>query len=606
MAERADRDAPRGPAAAVMGALRVLLPVLFFLYVFGVALKYPLNDPDVWWHLKTGQYVVQHWEVPDADPFAYTTPVPLDEGKKIGMRAHWLGQVLLYLSSVAGGLMGVGVYRSLLVALPMLATFLWLLRRGLGSLPSLGVVAFPALMLSADLFYAFERPQGVSFTLALAAVMLLEAARRGWRRSEGRPAGALPWVLPLVMAFWANVHAGFIIGNAVIILYLASEGAKAAYFALRGRGREGLHPLFFVLGAASVAASFANPNTYHIFYSYMAGLMATFFTTLAQTARGDTGWVAEVVLEYKPLVYFYRELGFRWVMFYWAFTALAYAVLAAKYILRKRVDVTELLVVSFFTLFANYYARGLMFALAVVPLFVGRSLAEMSVPGGRSRLAYKAAFSALLVVTLGFASFTYSTSPLVLRAGVSRYWITPWYPMRMVEFIRSTDLRGPMYNFYTWGGFLIWSLYPDYKVFIDGRALDNNVAATADGILKTYPGWESRLEAFDINFIAVPVVYRESGHIVPLATALVGRDDWKLVFLDQNSALFVKDAPENAEVIARHQMDKKLVFVEIVKVENVLLSGMPRHPAYNLAKAIYERFPSMAARELETLRRMGY
>lgn len=603
----------------VRRVLVVLLPVLFLSYVFGVAMKYPLNDPDVWWHLKTGEYIVQHWEVPRVDPFAYTTAVPLDNVKKIGLRSHWLGQVALFLSSRAGGLMGVGVLRTLLIVLPMLILYIWLIRAGLGPWPSLAVISFPAFALGSQLFYAFERPQGFSFTFTLLAVMVLEKLR-GEPAGGGR-AGLYPWLLPPLMALWANVHAGFIVGNVVIMVYFASEAMRSVYFRMRGERHRGVRPLFFVICLASIAASSLNPNTYHVFYSYLAGLVTMFFRDLFRTGpAGESGWVGNVVLEYRPLIYFYKVLGFKWFIFYWIYSGFLLAFMAGKYILRKKVDITEVLVVGFFMFFSNYYARGLMFALTVLPLFVGRSLVEVRLPQARFRVFFKAATAFVVVITLSFFTYSYRWKPFLLKPGVAHYWITPWYPLTMVKFIKDNAIEGPMYNFYTWGGFLIWSLYPEYKVFVDGRALDEKVNVTADNILKTYPGWSKNLDAYNINFIAIPVVFRESGFIVPLAQALEQDKKWQLVFIDQDSAVFVRDVPKNRELIEKYRLDKKSVFTEIIKVENVLLMTMPWNPAYHLgkadalfalgryeeAKAIYSRYPAQASLELQNLKMMGY
>jgi hypothetical protein len=39
-----------------------------------------------------------------------------------------------------------------------------------------------------------------------------------------------------------------------------------------------------------------------------------------------------------------------------------------------------------------------------------------------------------------------------------------------VDFLKEHNLPGPIYNRYGWGGYLIYRLYPQYRVYIDGRA----------------------------------------------------------------------------------------------------------------------------------------
>jgi len=96
------RDSDR--KALAIYATWILISVAFFVYLYIIALQMKLNDPDMWWHLKTGDYVMENWEVPDVDPFSYTTPRPLSLNQKIGLRSQWLGQVMLNSVYKLGGL----------------------------------------------------------------------------------------------------------------------------------------------------------------------------------------------------------------------------------------------------------------------------------------------------------------------------------------------------------------------------------------------------------------------------------------------------------------------------------------------------------------------
>ncbi len=600
-------------------APRVLLSVLFFVYLFSLALKYPLNDPDVWWHLKTGDYILQNMELPSEDPFSYTTPKPLSDIQIRGLRSQWLGQVVFALAERGGGVAGVVMLRNVLIILPMLAIFLWLIRKGMNHYAALGIVTLPGVLLTLQLFYAFERPQGFSFLLVLLLIMLLERLR-----SSGARRFDISMVLmPALMALWSNLHAGFIVGNIIILIYFGAEALSFLWHRLRGPAREGTHPVFFVICAVSIGASFINPNTYHLFYEYFTGLSLRFIRDFSQTVAGGgkTGWVETVVLEFKPLYYFYDTLRYKWIMFYWIFTGVLFLSLFIKYIARRKIDFAELFAAGMITFFANYYARGLMFSLTVLPFYMGKTALEFRLPPINYRKLFYVVIALLLVLTVGFLTTTYSgILHLMLRPAVARGWITPWYPVALSNFLEEAQPQGPMYNFYTWGGFMIWRLYPQYNVFIDGRAIDSNVSWAADAILKTFPEWRKQLDAYNINFIVIPVVFRESGHIIPLAPALVEEDQWKLVFLRNNSAVFVRDVKRNREIISRYNMDKMWIFNEIVNTENVLLMGMPDNPTCHIAKAdalfalkkyaearaIYQRFPRQGAQQLKALERMGY
>ncbi|MGD2079774.1 MAG: tetratricopeptide repeat protein [Nitrospirota bacterium] len=616
-------ESPVLPADRKVQALkftaRVLLLVLFFSYLFGVALKYPLNDPDVWWHLETGNWTIENAQIPGDDYFSYTTPKPMSPGEVRGLRTQWLGQVVFALAEKGGGVAGVATLRNLLIVLPMLILVLWLVRRGMNHLAAVGLVTLPASLLVFQVFYAFERPQAFSFLLVLVEIMLLERLRS---REKGKFDLSMVG-LPALMALWSNLHAGFILGNVIIFIYFGSELLQVLWRKLRGTLSKAAPPAFFASCAAAVPASFINPNTYHVFFNYFTGLTARFLRDFSQTVGGGgrSGWVEQVVLEFRPLYYFYETLHYKWVMYYWIFLGVLFASLLAKYWIKKKVDLAELLTVAMLAFFANYYARGLMFSLTALPFFLAKTALEFRLPPLNHRKLSHLVVASMLVITVGFAVSTYSGRlGRVLGLRVSPYWISPWYPQTACNFIEEVKPEPPMYNFYTWGGFLIWRLYPQYKVFIDGRAINRDLSWTADGILKTYDGWQGQLDSFDINFILIPPVFRESGHIVPLGPALEGEEDWELIYLRNNSAVYVRDVPQNRELIERYGMDKKAIYREIVLVENVLLSGNPYNPNFNLAKAdalfalgryeeardIYVRFPRQSAKRLEILRQMGY
>ncbi len=614
-----------------------LLALLFFAYLFSISTNFSLNDPDLWWHLKTGEYTAMTKTLPHSDPFNYTSPPQLNHNKLEGLRAHWLGQVIYYSAYKAAGLLGVGLFRGMLIVFPMLAIYLWLVERKAKPWIALCAISLGALILPTELFYAFERPQGISFLLSAFLVFLLEGLKEKRKISF--------YILPVMMAFWANVHAGFIVGVVIIAIYITGELLAFLYNAARKR-RPAFNKIFFAGALLGIAATGLNPNKYDLLYNYLHGLLGMFITDLSHSLSigGRQGWVANVVLEYKPLIYFYRVLFYKWLLFYWYFTALLLAALAVKYILRKKVDMSELLTVLFVGFFANYYARGLMFSIILFCLYFGKTLMELQqiekkpkkIMGTlmllvailfmfmafRNFAIYKMAASSVLAVSFGIfalgavifginafrarmvkdtAAFMAGVSLLLavsffnstivrplgfaLKPGITKQWVSPWYPSEGVQFLKQVRPAPPMYNFYTWGGFLIWSLYPDYKVFIDGRALSDNVSRMADAILKCYPGWQDMLNSFGINFIFIPVVFRESGHAIPLAISLAYDDNWKLIFIADNQAIFVKNAPENNQLIKKYGLDKQNIFREIVNTENILLYSQPDNPIFNINKA---------------------
>ena len=109
------------------------------------------------------------------------------------------------------------------------------------------------------------------------------------------------------------------------------------------------------------------------------------------------------------------------------------------------------------------------------------------------------------------------------------------FPAAAVDFILAQKPPQPIYNEYIWGGYLIWRLYPDYRVFIDGRA-----DVYGDSLVKEWlethdgrPGWQNSLQNHGIRTV---LVKRDAA----LASLLHQDNAWKKVFEDKRAVVFVR------------------------------------------------------------------
>ena len=107
-------------------------------------------------------------------------------------------------------------------------------------------------------------------------------------------------------------------------------------------------------------------------------------------------------------------------------------------------------------------------------------------------------------------------------------------PVAAVEFLKSQRLPGPIYNRYGWGGYLIYQLYPDYRVYIDGRADVYGDEFFAEA-MRTYDGasdWASSLDRYNIQTVLIEPN-------VPLASLLRNdHEKWKVVYEDNDAIIF--------------------------------------------------------------------
>jgi hypothetical protein len=111
-------------------------------------------------------------------------------------------------------------------------------------------------------------------------------------------------------------------------------------------------------------------------------------------------------------------------------------------------------------------------------------------------------------------------------------------PLGALAALKAAQLPGPLFNSYTWGGYLIWDVWPAYLTFVDGRT-----DLFADGVLTEYltvwnagDGWEQILRSYDIRLALIEPE-------APLADELMSAG-WVLVYSDQQAVLFASPSPK--------------------------------------------------------------
>jgi hypothetical protein len=111
-------------------------------------------------------------------------------------------------------------------------------------------------------------------------------------------------------------------------------------------------------------------------------------------------------------------------------------------------------------------------------------------------------------------------------------------PEAAVSFIASHRPPAPILNHYNWGGYFIWRLYPEYRVYIDGRA-DLYGDAFMDDLATTYylrgDSWRRSFEKWGIRTVVLPPD-------APLVTALRGLPDWETVYSDSHAVVLTRTA----------------------------------------------------------------
>ncbi len=231
-------DAPR-PGSRVVAWLsdprRALLGAVLILT--GAVGLDALSDPDVWWHIRLGDWMIAHHQIPAGELFAYTAfgnPLVAHE---------WLSETIFAALAAVGGLVLVTFLMGAVAWSAMLATLLRGRLRGAGP-----VVLAVGLVLGARVAEPVlgTRPQVFTFALVCWTLWIADS----YLRSGGRRR----WLLPPLFLIWANLHAGFIAGIAFLVIVVAAETVKRHWSLGAVAPRERITGLAAAVGASVVAA----------------------------------------------------------------------------------------------------------------------------------------------------------------------------------------------------------------------------------------------------------------------------------------------------------------------------------------------------------------
>ena len=468
--------------------------VLLFGLVFALAVRLP-TDTDVWWHLRAGDQIVHHGII-RTDSFSHTMA---------GARwvdHSWGAEVVLYAVWRLAGTYGLALYTAVLATLGM-----WLVHRmSSGSLLARG----PALLLGAATAAIFwtPRPQMLSFALTAALLYLLHLHKREQRD--------LLWVVPVLMAVWANLHAGYSIG---LILLLGSIGGEVLGH-LYDRNGETVVPWagvrkLAIVTAASVAAVCVNPYGWRI--------LAVPLQTIG------IGALQDYVLEWRsPDFHEYST---------WPFAFLVLALVGVLGASRRRLDWTDFCLAAGTAFMGLLAARNIaVFAVVATPI-LARHLAGIAAdrgwatpdtaPVGRRQALLHAILVAVIVLAVGAKTVAELERPTA--AADQRRTL----PVGAADYLRRDDPPGLMFNSYNWGGYLMWRL-PDRPVFVDGRTDlygDDFIVHDYLDVVDGAPGWEETLDRYDVGIL---VIEADS----TLARMLRRDDAWRVTYEDDRATVF--------------------------------------------------------------------
>src|SRR6266404_2125348 len=474
-------------------SLSKIFPAVLFFGLLAMTAR-PAVDPDLWWHLRTGQWIMETGHIPHVDPFSFT------RAGSPWVAHEWLSEVTFYEIWKYSGEAGLIIFSAIVTT----AGFMLLYLRSLGKASWTAAVVTLGALASAPTWGV--RPQ--MFTVALAS-LLLWLLESGWEKPR-----LLLWIPPLFL-LWLNLHAGFAFGPVLLVAFclgLIAESAIGETPWTKTRPRL-FHVLLVLM--ACVALVPLNPSGAQL-YRYPLDVLRS-------------AGMRSFIIEWFPPDF--HQLHYLPLFLIWL------ALLGALASSRNRPKARALV-----PLLMTFLAA--LDAVRHIPLLVLTATPVIAVAAFRGFSPWKQ-ISSPQTAAANRVRFAFRAAILLLMAGFA---VTRWtnlvhkqarteadlFPTQAVEFLHSHTIPSRLFVYYDWGGYAIWKLYPQYRVFVDGRA-----DLYGDDLLRQFQkasqlrdGWEQVLDRWRVEAVLVP----PSG---ALAQSLLLDDRWHVEFRDSHAILFL-------------------------------------------------------------------
>jgi hypothetical protein len=513
--------------------LIALLPAL-------ILLRYPVDgtDYDLWWQMALGKYYIAHHTlIMDHSIFSWTPTDPT------WIYNTCLGSIAIYLFYNFMGGFGLWLFQWL-IFLGVFLSFYLFLRLIRLRLDVTGVTLIAAIGIACSLACRYYKPELFSALLFSWTVFIFFCAKITRRKF-------LFYLYPLIFALWVNLHGAFVVGLVFLALAFTGELLNRIFFSGKSfTTKELVH--FGVACVLSGAATLLNP--YGIDY-----LLNTYNTLTSEVYMGPQN---KYNLAYMALWPYLKDTTisfFNAGLTAWIMTLMIFSIfsLSIYELVKKRSCDFALLIAS-----CALYWKGMetgrasyFFPIAFFFVFFYLLIHRLKL---KSILGRATIFSLLV-----FLFFSISVSYFTIRYCTDNKWfgagLDSFEPVKEVAFLKKYHPEGPIFNDYLIGGYLIWALYPDYKVFIDPRYgpyykqfFQDNMHLTAK--LSTSEDIHRFTKKYPFK-VAI-IHYGYSPLIVKFLRA---GDEWRLLYFEKNAAILIH---------------KSLLPATLAKTGNINLSPM--------------------------------
>ena len=527
------RHPGRSLGAYLIPSFQQVLFIAVFLSVIGLGPRLLNIDGDLGRHLTIGNYILDHAVIPSRDIFSHTMYLER-------LTPHeWLAQVIFALAYHLMGLDGVVILSALLIGVTFTWVYLNCLARSGSVLISLAFVILAAATAS---LHWLARPHLFTWLLAVVWVAVLERIRAG---EPNRWWTGIP-----VMLLWANLHGAFLVGFAILALYLAGElwdWWLSGDDWMEGKGSEqvdpGIEPLlsfkagtgkhdkienrlanYFLLGVSSLLVTLINPSGWRLWSTGIGFLRSDYL--VSHTA------------EYLP-PNFHEPSS-------WPFAAMITLSILVLGTARNRLAGAQLLSLAAWTAMGLYSVRNVpLYALLAAPILAetaGRFFQQTTLLERITNLECRLAAVQSYLRCHFWPVVTFLLVVAALGSGVKldyqargNRFLPEVFPVGAVDWLETHPVSGNMFNFFPWGGYMLFRLWPQQQVFIDGQTDFYGEALTREyeQVITLSPGWEDTLDDYQVGYAIMP-----SGSDLVMALRIT--KGWRELFRDETATILAR------------------------------------------------------------------
>lgn len=488
-----------------------LTGVLWLALFFGVLAIGPamMNiDGDLGRHITIGRYILNHFTIPTADIFSHSMAgAPLTPHE-------WLAEVVFALADRVLGLDGVVMVTALVIATTFGLVFRQAVRRSGSILASLVLVVLAA---GASSLHWLTRPHIFTFLMLAVWVNLMEDLSAGKPKRWG-------W-MPVVMLLWVNLHGAFIAGFVVWAIYLAGRlwerwvDRKDA-----GESPAVLKPLLLG-GGASLIVTLANPAGIHLWGTSLGYLRNAYLV----------GHTAE-----------YLSPDFHSAST-WPFLLLIMLVILLFGIQSSPRKAEYVALTGAWMVMSLVSARNIpLFAIVAAPILAAAGAEWLRTQADSVRLlarlasmdsrlfATETTLKGILWPVVGVlaAGALFLAGVRMDFQGQGNRFDPSVFPVEAVTWLEDHPQTGEVFNYFPWGGYLLYREWPNLNVFIDGQTdfYGEGLTRQYEQVLTLAAGWPDVLDEYRVGWVILPT--NEA-----LAQVLADDPGWSLVYQDETAVI---------------------------------------------------------------------